>query len=80
MGREEGFVIFIEAGLVDHGHHGNKAREALDETLQLDMAVSVAREMTSQDETLIIVTADHSHAMTINGRSLTTTNYCINMN
>ena len=24
--REEGYVVFIEAGLIDHGHHGNKAR------------------------------------------------------
>ena len=24
--RQNGFVAFIEAGLIDHGHHGNKAR------------------------------------------------------
>ena len=62
-----GYVIFIEAGLVDHGHHGNKARQAVDETLQLDAAVTRALEMVNTEETLIIVTADHSHAMTING-------------
>jgi len=65
--KNNGFVVFIEAGLVDHGHHGNKAREALDETLQLDAAVTKALELVNLDETLIIVTADHSHAMTING-------------
>merc|ERR1719370_468145 len=62
-----GYVVFIEAGLVDHGHHGNKARQAVDETLQLDKAVTRALEMVDTEETLIIVTADHSHAMTING-------------
>ena len=36
----DGFVVFIEAGLVDHGHHGNKARQAIDETLELDSAVT----------------------------------------
>eukprot|EP00091_Calanus_sinicus_P021562 TRINITY_DN6443_c1_g1_i1.p1 TRINITY_DN6443_c1_g1~~TRINITY_DN6443_c1_g1_i1.p1 ORF type:complete len:316 (-),score=68.63 TRINITY_DN6443_c1_g1_i1:147-1094(-) len=65
--KENGFVVFIEAGLVDHGHHGNKARQALDETLQLDAAVTAALELVDLDETLIIVTADHSHALTING-------------
>ena len=42
-------------------------REALDETLQLDRAVTAALEMVDTEETLIIVTADHSHALTING-------------
>ena len=65
--KSEGFVVFIEAGLVDHGHHGNKARQAIDETLQLDLAVTRALEMVNLEETLVIVTADHSHAMTING-------------
>ena len=65
--REQGFVVFIEAGLIDHGHHGNKAREALDETLQLDRAVTAALQMVDLEETLIVLTADHSHSMTING-------------
>jgi len=65
--KEGGYVVFIEAGLIDHGHHGNKAREALDETLQLDEAVTRALEIVDLNETLIVVTADHSQAMTING-------------
>ena len=43
--KTNGYVAFIEAGLVDHGHHGNKARQALDETLELDAAVTKALEM-----------------------------------
>merc|ERR1712080_128064 len=65
--RENGYVVFIGAGLIDHGHHGNKAREALDETLQLDRAVTAALEMVDIEETLIITTADHSHSLTLNG-------------
>jgi len=65
--KENGYVVFIEAGLIDHGHHGNKAREAVDETLQLDAAVTAALELVDLEDTLIIVTADHSHSMTING-------------
>ena len=64
--KEEGFVVFIEARPIDHGHHGNKAWEALEEALQLDQAVTAALELVNTDETLIIVTADNSHAMTLN--------------
>ncbi|KAK7077206.1 hypothetical protein SK128_002164 [Halocaridina rubra] len=54
-------------GLIDHGHHGNKAIKALTETLEMDEAVEIAKKMTNPSDTLIVVTADHSHTMTING-------------
>ncbi|KAA0187397.1 hypothetical protein HAZT_HAZT010792 [Hyalella azteca] len=54
-------------GLIDHGHHGNKAHKALSETLELDAAVSAALEMVCLQETLVIVTADHGHSMSLNG-------------
>ena len=44
-----------------------QAREAVDETLELDAAVQTALQLVDLSETLIIVTADHSHALTING-------------
>ncbi len=37
------------------------------ETIALDAAVAVALEMTSDQDTLAIVTADHSHVMTMSG-------------
>lgn len=40
---------------------------ALDETLEFEKAVQVAINSTNPEETLIIVTGDHSHVMTING-------------
>ena len=53
-------------GRIDHGHHSNMARRALHDTVAFDEAVAVAKEMTG-DDTLIVVTADHSHVMNIAG-------------
>ena len=57
----------VEGGRIDHAHHDTKARRSLSETLQFEQAVKRAREMTSDQDTLIVVTADHSHVMTIQG-------------
>ncbi|ODN06286.1 Membrane-bound alkaline phosphatase [Orchesella cincta] len=62
-----GFFLFIEGGRVDHAHHSNKAQKALVETISMDAAVLTAVENTSEQDTLILVTADHSHVMTISG-------------
>ena len=40
---------------------------ALEETLEFDLAVAAALELTSREDTLIIVTADHAHTLSING-------------
>ncbi|KAG8305274.1 membrane-bound alkaline phosphatase-like [Homalodisca vitripennis] len=64
---ENGYFLFIEGGRIDHGHHENRAHLALDETVEFDKAIEIALNMTSQEDTLIVVTADHSHTMTING-------------
>lgn len=54
-------------GLIDLGHHDNKARKALDETVQFSEAIQAAVDITNQKDTLIIVTADHSHTMMMSG-------------
>ncbi len=66
---EDGFVLMVEGGRVDHAHHGGNAARALGDAVALDRAVAKALEMTSADETLIMVTADHAHTMTIAGYS-----------
>jgi alkaline phosphatase len=64
---EDGFVLMVEGGLIDMANHGNNAARALEDVMAFDAAVKTAREMTDPVETLIIVTADHSHGLTING-------------
>ncbi|KAK4296997.1 hypothetical protein Pmani_030549 [Petrolisthes manimaculis] len=62
-----GYFLFVEGGLIDLGHHGNKGRKAVTETVELDEAVQVALSMTNPANTLIVVTADHAHSLSING-------------
>ncbi|AUJ63303.1 alkaline phosphatase [Aestuarium zhoushanense] len=64
---EDGFYLEIEAGRVDHANHaGNFARTAADGMIWTQ-AVALADEMTNDEDTLIIVTADHEHAIAFNG-------------
>ena len=62
-----GFVLLVEGGRIDQAHHDGLAKIALEEAVQFDSAIETAYNMTDPNETLIIVTADHSHTMTING-------------
>jgi len=62
-----GYVLFVEGGLIDIAHHGTWARIALDETLEFSKAVADAMAMTSEDDTLIVVTSDHAHTMSMAG-------------
>ena len=39
----------------------------MSETLEFDKAIETAVNMTSEEDTLIVVTADHSHSFMING-------------
>lgn len=48
-------------------HHHNWAKLALRELSELEEAISVALQEVKLEETLVIVTADHSHAFTMNG-------------
>jgi len=64
---EDGFVLMIEAGRIDHAHHGVSAVRALEDLVALDLAIARALELTDPSETLIIVTADHSHTLTMAG-------------
>ncbi|KAM9385795.1 intestinal-type alkaline phosphatase-like [Pholidichthys leucotaenia] len=64
-----GFFLFVEEGRIDHGHHAGMAKRALTETIALDDAIGRAAELTSELDTLTIVTADHSHVFTFGGYS-----------
>ncbi|KAE8747418.1 hypothetical protein FOCC_FOCC005885, partial [Frankliniella occidentalis] len=62
-----GFFLFVEGGRIDHAHHYNNAYRALDETLALESALLAAMELVDVTETLIVLTADHSHVLTLGG-------------
>lgn len=64
---KKGFYLMVEGGRIDHAHHAGNAYRALHDTVALSRAVTRARELTSDADTLIIVTADHSHTLTIGG-------------
>ncbi len=63
----DGYYLMVESGRIDHGHHAGKAGFALEETVEFANAIQYAIDNTDPEETLIMVTADHSHVFTIAG-------------
>lgn len=64
-----GYFLFVEGGRIDHAHHDTMAMKALDETAEFDKAIHAARSCTSLKDTLVLVTSDHSHTMSVAGYS-----------
>ncbi|MGA0840928.1 MAG: alkaline phosphatase, partial [Pseudomonadales bacterium] len=62
-----GYFLMVEGGKIDHAHHAGNAHRALTETIAFAEAVATADTLTSAADTLILVTADHSHTFTIAG-------------
>ncbi|MEP6602280.1 MAG: alkaline phosphatase [Nitrospirota bacterium] len=62
-----GYFLMVEAGRIDHAHHDGNAYRALTDTIALSDAVKAALAKTDPQETLVVVTADHSHVFTIAG-------------
>lgn len=62
-----GFVLFVEGGLIDKAHHETWAKIALDETVEFSKAVAEAAQMTDEQDTLIVVTSDHAHTVSMAG-------------
>lgn len=64
---DEGFVLMVEGGRVDHAHHAGNAARALTDAIAASEAVQAAYDAVNPEETLILITADHSHVFTIGG-------------
>jgi alkaline phosphatase len=64
---QKGYFLMVEAARVDHAHHAGNAYRAMSETVALSDAVKTALAKVDLNETLVIVTADHSHTFTIVG-------------
>lgn len=62
-----GFVLFVEGGLIDKAHHETWAKMALDETVEFSEAVADAVRTTDEQDTLIVVTSDHAHTLSMAG-------------
>ena len=62
-----GYVLLVEGGRIDHANHSGNAYRALSETVAMSDAVRAAVDATSAEDTLILVTADHSHALNFVG-------------
>ena len=62
---KKGYFLMVEGGQIDSFEHGNVIRLQSEEVLEFDDAIKMARQMTNKSETLIIVTADHSHAVAV---------------
>ncbi|WP_421341426.1 alkaline phosphatase [Aeromonas veronii] len=65
----QGYFLMVEGGRIDHALHGTNAKRSLTDTVALDEAVKTALGKVDLSNTLIVVTADHDHTMTINGYS-----------
>ena len=67
----KGFFLHVEGGRIDHAHHAGNAKRALLDTIEFSNAIQRTVDMLKTagtlDDTLIIVTADHSHTFTIAG-------------
>ncbi|XP_035294745.1 alkaline phosphatase, germ cell type-like [Cricetulus griseus] len=66
----QGFYLFVEGGRIDHGHHQGIAYRALTEAVMFDSAIGKADQLTSEQDTMILVTADHSHVFSFGGNTL----------
>jgi alkaline phosphatase len=62
-----GYVLMVEGAKIDMAHHEGNAFRALDETIAFSDAVRTAVDATSSEDTLILVTADHSHTLNFVG-------------
>ena len=65
-----GYFLMVESGRIDHAHHASNAFRSLTDTVEFDAAIAKAVEMVNLKDTLIVVTADHSHVFNIAGYPL----------
>jgi len=68
---ENGFFLMVEAGNIERAHQKTQGLRAVNEAVELDLAVKAAmqelKKIHEAEETLIVVTADHGHTWTFGG-------------
>jgi len=61
--KEEGFILQVEGGRVDHAAHGNDPAGLVYDQLAFDDAIKSVMDFTDgRDDTLVILTTDHGNA------------------
>jgi alkaline phosphatase len=63
----KGYFLMVEGGRIDHASHAGNAYRTLSDTVAFSDAVEKALAKVDLKDTLVIVTADHSHTLTIAG-------------
>ncbi len=64
---DKGYFLMVEGARIDHASHAGNAYRTFAETAALSDAVKAALDKVNMQDTLIIVTADHSHSLTLAG-------------
>lgn len=69
--KDQRFLLVVEGGMIDQAHHRGTAKKALSEVLAFNEAINATVKALGSklEDTLVIVTADHSHTLTINGHA-----------
>lgn len=65
--QSQGYFLMVESGRIDHAHHEGNAIRALTDAQELDRAIGAALRAVDLRDTLVIVSADHSHVFNITG-------------
>ncbi len=70
--RRKGYFLMVEGGRIDHALHETNAKRALQDTVAFDNAIKGALAQVRKTDpdlknTLIVVTADHDHTLTMLG-------------
>lgn len=63
----KGYFLLVEGGKIDMASHLNNAKRTLTEAAEFSKAVRAALDKVDLKDTLVIVTADHSHGLVISG-------------
>lgn len=63
-----GFFLFIEGARIDQAHHENRAMKSFAEQHVFDKIIAEINKQLNPEETLLIVTADHSHSFELVGQ------------
>lgn len=67
---ENGFLLFVENGLINEAHKENKISKALTEVQQYSNALNMAKMMVKPSETLVISLADVGSTLSIAGNAI----------